>query len=766
MFGSVRVLLVVVLVLRTDAGNEKKEAPNHCASPLTLNNTQTPLHTPLLEEKVGTPQSEAKAEVYAFKTVQVKKAATKAKEQALNEAERKVYQRPRMWLNVLTAGAFLIVVIKSLARLFQGVPAAQTNTPTGWFWGAQAAVVCFAVLEALLARAWLRTMQNEKDTRTKKSETLYEIIRLIGSDRWLLLFAFIALAIAAAGQSTVPFLLGRIINSAEGDQKQFNDYLLYLVGTAAVTGIFTGLRGSTFIVVGARFNVRLRRRLFASLLAQDVAFFDMTKSGEITSRLSADTQSVSQQVELNVNVFFRSLLQAFFVLGYMLWISPPLALTAFVSVPSIVFVSKVFGAYMRKLSKATQESLADANSVAEECISNMRTVKAFSAEEESMTRYSVELDEYCKLLKKQAGAYACYASSTFTFLPQVTSCLVLYYGGLLIADKQLDRGHLVSFVFYMQSLFAAFNSLATIYTGLVTSIGAAEKVFEWINRVPDTPVPEVPVHIRECEGDVRLEQLEFEYPTRPNHPVLSGVSLHAKPGQVIAICGESGGGKSSIVNLLERFYEPSAGSISIDGVPIKDIASSSYYQNVALVGQEPVLFGRSIRENILLGYLHSSDPLQRPSEEVIRDACIRANAHDFICSFADGYDTEVGERGAQLSGGQKQRIAIARALVRNPKVLILDEATSALDSESEFVVQQAIDAMIAQGGMTVIVIAHRLSTIRNADRIIVLKRGVIVEEGSHLELLDKQGVYHKLVTRQMQQREEENATVIAKQQMQ
>jgi len=269
---------------------------------------------------------------------------------------------------------------------------------------------------------------------------------------------------------------------------------------------------------------------------------------------------------------------------------------------------------------------------------------------------------------------------------------------------------------------------------------------EWIERKPQLRTPDNPIIPITCAGDVRLVDVRFRYKLRPERLVLDGLSLHAPPGEVVALCGPSGGGKSSCIQLLEGFYRPESGSVLLDGVPVHEIEPHWFHQKVSLVAQEPVLFARSIRENILYGV----DETQPVEEGAVERAAALASADDFIASFDLGYDTHVGERGAQLSGGQKQRIAIARALVRRPSVLLLDEATSALDAESEQAVQVAIDGLIVAGGMTVIVIAHRLSTIRAADAIYLVKGGRVVEKGNHEELMQIRGEYFKLVQRQLE----------------
>jgi ATP-binding cassette subfamily B (MDR/TAP) protein 9 len=423
--------------------------------------------------------------------------------------------------------------------------------------------------------------------------------------------------------------------------------------------------------------------------------------------------------------------------------------------------------------------LADGNSVSESVLGSMRTVRAFGAEKSELQNYEKCMDKYSSLNKKSALAYLGYATAV-TSLPYLAIALILFYGGLLIQSNSSDhisKGQLVSFLLYLQSLADAFTSIGYIFASLTQAVGASDKVFELMHRKPRITPPSslsdegidrsgsrnreenesddshlgiVPV---ECKGEVLLRDVDLCYPARPQRKVLDGMNLIAPPGNVVALVGPSGGGKSSIISLIQHLYEPSSGCVMIDGIDVHNINKSWLSRCVSVVSQEPTLFGRSISKNIIYGLEGS---VHEPSEEEVRHAAFLANASSFIEALPLGYNTEVGERGVNLSGGQKQRIAIARALVRKPRILLLDEATSALDSESEAAVQDAIDGMLRRGkgntaeAMTVIVVAHRLSTVRNADIIYVVEKGRVVECGRHDDLIQvKDGAYYKLVNRQI-----------------
>mmetsp|Transcript_4863 Transcript_4863/g.11601 ORF Transcript_4863/g.11601 Transcript_4863/m.11601 type:complete len:885 (+) Transcript_4863:96-2750(+) len=622
-----------------------------------------------------------------------------------------------------------------------------------------------------------------------------DLVSLCKPDLHLILAAFVFLLLAAGAQIWIPKCTGLILdglaNEFSGDTTDadrhkkmsdvpgFTENVKLLIIFSILGGVFSGLRGSIFTVVGGRANVRLRTKLMDSLLVQDIGFFDTTKTGDITSRLSSDTTLVGDQVTLNVNVFLRSLVQAIGVLIFMFKLSWQLSILAFISVPAITILSKWYGMFIRSLTKVMQTKLADGNSLSEAAISSMATVRAFDAATTEFKEFEECMQNYLGLNMKSAIAYSGYATVS-TSLPQLVTALVVFYGGLLVRNGDLTSGELVSFLLYLQSLSDAFSSIGYIFSSLTQAVGAADKVFELMNRKPQlrseyhepcmhsavtlaSKTRETGLEPETCHGDIVLDDVEMYYPARPKRRILNGLSLRVQPGKIAALVGQSGGGKSSVISLVQHLYEQSKGKVMIDGKEVHELSPRWLSRNISIVSQEPTLFGRSIKRNIIYG-LEGTD--KEPSDEEIERVAKLANAHDFIEKMPQKYDTDVGERGVQLSGGQKQRIAIARALIRKPKVLLLDEATSALDAESEHMVQEAIDHMLESGrsengssGMTVLIVAHRLSTIRNADIIFVVKDGQVVEEGNHTDLIEKpDSAYAALVQRQMmvQQKLEEN----------
>ncbi|XP_071338055.1 ABC-type oligopeptide transporter ABCB9 isoform X2 [Trachinotus anak] len=581
---------------------------------------------------------------------------------------------------------------------------------------------------------------SQEKEKTSSGATLGRLLTFCKKDAGLLSVAVLFLLISAVCEAFIPFYYGKAIDSIVVHQsmEHFAKPVITLAVLAFASSLAMGVRGGVFTLTFARLNLRLRNHLFRTLMRQEIAFFDENHTGDIISRLSADTTQVSDLISQNVNIFLRSAIKGAGVFIFMFRMSWKLTLVTIMGFPFIALVSKLYGEYYKKLTKEVQTTLAEANKVAEETISAMRTVRSFANECGEADSYYAKLLVMFQLNKKQAMAYACYMwSSSISEL--ALEVAILYYGGHLVVTGQMSSGALISFFIYMLELGECLENIASVYTGLMQGVGAAEKVFEYLDRKPKhtadgTEAPDT------CTGLVEFKDITFAYPTRPEIDILKGVSFKLRPGEVTALVGPSGSGKSSCVSLLENFYLPQQGQVLLDGKPVHTFQHDYLHSKVALVSQEPVLFARTVEENITYGM---SDV---PMEAVVQ-AATKSNAHDFITTLPKGYETSVGEKGTQLSGGQKQRVAIARALIRNPRVLILDEATSALDAESEHIVQQALNNIMREH--TVLVIAHRLSTVEKADNIIVIDRGHVAEQGPHSQLMASGGLYCKLVQRQV-----------------
>uniref|UniRef100_A0A667HJQ0 ABC-type oligopeptide transporter ABCB9 n=1 Tax=Lynx canadensis TaxID=61383 RepID=A0A667HJQ0_LYNCA len=527
--------------------------------------------------------------------------------------------------------------------------------------------------------------------------TLQKLLSYTKPDVAFLVAASFFLIVAALGETFLPYYTGRAIDGIviQKSMEQFSTAVIVMCLLAIGSSFAAGIRGGIFTLIFARLNIRLRNRLFRSLVSQEMSFFDENRTGDLISRLTSDTTMVSDLVSQNINIFLRNTVKVTGVVVFMFSLSWQLSLVTFMGFPIIMMVSDIYGKYYKRLSKEVQNALARASSTAEETISAMKTVRSFANEEEEAEVYSRKLQQVYKLNRKEAAAYTYYVWGS--------------------------------------------GSVGSVYSGLMQGVGAAEKVFEFIDRQP-TMAHDGNLAPDHLEGRVDFENVTFTYRTRPHTQVLQNVSFSLSPGKVTALVGPSGSGKSSCVNILENFYPLEGGCVLLDGKPVSAYDHKYLHRVISLVSQEPVLFARSITDNISYGL--STVPF-----EMVVEAAQKANAHGFIMELQDGYNTETGEKGAQLSGGQKQRVAMARALVRNPPVLILDEATSALDAESEYLIQQAIHGHPQKH--TVLIIAHRLSTVERAHLIVVLDKGRVVQQGTHQQLLAQGGLYAKLVQRQM-----------------
>ncbi|XP_043781609.1 ATP-binding cassette sub-family B member 10, mitochondrial isoform X2 [Cervus elaphus] len=517
---------------------------------------------------------------------------------------------------------------------------------------------------------------------------------------------------------SAPFFLGKIIDVIYTDpsadcSSSLTRLCLALGGVFLCGAAANAVRVYLMQTSGQRIVNRLRASLFSSVLRQEVAFFDKTRTGELINRLSADAALLGRSVTENLSDGLRAGAQASVGIGMMFFVSPKLATFVLSVVPPISIIAVLYGRYLRKLTKVTQDSLAQATQLAEERIGNIRTVRAFGKEMTEIEKYTSKVDHVMQLARKEAFARAGFFGATGL-------------SGNLIVLSVLYKG------------------LSSFYSELMKGLGAGSRLWELLEREPELPFNEGAVlNEKNFQGALEFKNVHFAYPARPEVPIFQDFSLSIPSGSVTALVGPSGAGKSTVISLLLRLYDPGSGTISLDGHDIRQLNPVWLRSKIGTVSQEPILFSCSIAENIAYG---ADDPASVTTKQIEQAAAV-ANAAAFIQNFPQGFNTVVGEKGVLLSGGQKQRIAIARALLKNPKILLLDEATSALDAENEHLVQQALDRLME--GRTVLIIAHRLSTIKNANVVAVLDRGRIIECGKHEELLLKpDGMYRKLMNKQ------------------
>lgn len=589
------------------------------------------------------------------------------------------------------------------------------------------------------------------------------LISLAKPERWKLAGGIVLLLVSSAVTMFVPFGIGKLIDmineqlksSSEVDKEKVQTQLSHFCGVLLLIFVIGGAcnAGRVFLMntAGQRISKSIREKVYQSMIKQETAFFDRHKTGELLSRLSSDTLTVSELLSVKFSDGIRSIISVSAGLTMMFYTSTKLSFLTLVGVvPPIAFLLVVVGKYIRILSKQVQGSLAAANQVAEERFSNIRVVKTFGHEKYECNLYSQKLEDLLKLVYKEAKVRAVFFGLT-GFSGNVMLVSALYVGAPMLGDSTITVGQLSSFLIYAGYVSLSASGIANLWSDVNKGLGASAHLWDILDRKSDYTYSGGIIPESKPQGHVEFSNVTFAYPSRSDVTVLNGLNLCIPAGAMTAVVGGSGSGKSTIASLLLRFYYPLSGQILFDGLSVKELDWTWLRKNIALVSQEPVLFSGSIRDNIAYGSVicdESKDTSTEiftsiPEEEIWKAAKI-ANADKFISALPNGLDTIVGERGITLSGGQRQRIAIARALMRDPKVLLLDEATSALDAESEHLVQDALEKIML--GRTVLVIAHRLSTVRNADQIAVLENGSIAELGSYDQLMAKEnGAFKTLV---------------------
>ncbi|MDX5338448.1 MAG: ATP-binding cassette domain-containing protein [Cyclobacteriaceae bacterium] len=562
------------------------------------------------------------------------------------------------------------------------------------------------------------------------------IFRFLMPYKWVFLLGLVFLLFSSLTLLTFPYVAGKLIDTAQGEEWIVNDLntiALLLIGILAVQSIFSFFRVWLFALVSERSMRDIRHSLYSRLVRLPMRFFDQRRTGELISRITSDVSQLQDTFSTTLAELFRQVITLVAGVAFLLINTPKLTLFMLGTFPVLVLVAMIFGRFIRRLSKKTQDELAGANVIVEETLQSISTVKSFVGEGYESDRYGKGLGRVVEVALKTAKYRGAFISFIiFALFGGIVG--VMWYGASLVASGDMSVGELVSFVLYTTFIGGSIAGLGDIYSQIQKAIGSSERVLEILE---ETAEPEIGQSPAEFLGKIVFDQVSFRYPTRPEIEVLKSISFTIHPGEKVALAGHSGAGKSTIIQLLLRFYEVENGAIRVDDRDVKDWYLKSLRSKIGIVPQEVLLFGGSIRENIAYAKPNATE------EEIVL-ACKKANAWQFISKFPEGLDTLVGERGVKLSGGQRQRVAIARAILKDPAILILDEATSSLDAESESLVQQALDELMK--GRTTLIIAHRLATIRKVDRIYVLNEGKIVEEGSHQELVQEEsGFYSNLV---------------------
>ncbi|UMY16092.1 ATP-binding cassette domain-containing protein [Methylobacterium organophilum] len=549
--------------------------------------------------------------------------------------------------------------------------------------------------------------------------------------------ALVALVAASGATLVVPVAIRRVIDhgfSPEG-QALINSYFVALLGVVAVLALSSAGRYYTVVTLGERVVADLRSAVFKRLTLLDPAFFDRAQSGEIVSRLTADAMQVKSVFGVSISILLRNAFLFVGAVAMMVWTSPKLSILVLGAIPLIVFPLILSGRGVRRRSRAAQDKLAEATAYATEAIGAVRTMQAFGMGASTAARFA-GASENAYLAARASITARALLTGVAIFLISASVVGVMWYGAQGVLAGTMSAGQLSQFVLYAVFGASALGQLSEVYGELAQAAGAAERLGEILATEPAIHAPAQPVALPEpARGEVAFEEVRFAYPTRPEHPALAGISFKAERGERIALVGPSGAGKTTVLQLLLRFYDAQGGRVRVDGVDVTAADPDSLRRRLSLVPQDPTVFSGSVIDNIRYGRPEANEA------EVVRAAEL-AHADGFIRALPQGYATAVGERGMTLSGGQRQRIAIARAILKDAPILLLDEATSALDAESERAVQDALDHLME--GRTTLVIAHRLATIRQADRILVFDEGRIVEEGTHESLIARGTLYAQL----------------------
>ena len=581
------------------------------------------------------------------------------------------------------------------------------------------------------------TESNNKADKRRKTlkisdlKQLSKIFAYVGPQKGLWALGFVFLLITMITSLLFPKLLGGLMSSSPDNLR---DNMLQMMGLLLVQSIASFFRVVIFVTVTERALAAIREDLYSRLIHLPMTFFSSKRVGELNSRVASDTSQIGETLTTTLAEFLRGISMVIGGITILAFTSIKLTLFIVAVIPPLILVTIIFGRFIRKYSKKVQDEVAASNTIVEETFAGIQTVKAFANEAWERNRYAKRVSAIVGIAVR-GGYYRGAFASFITFGLFGAIALVIWFGAGMVHEGQLAGEKLNEFILYALFIGGSIGGLASVYAQLQKAIGATETIFNLMEETPEMDINSENASSIDV-SKVAFSKVNFSYPTRTDVQVLKSVSFDLNRGKTLALVGRSGSGKSTIASLLMRFYAIENGVVTVNKKPLSEIDLKAWRNALAFVPQDVLLFGGTIRENIAYGDT-------KAGEEQIIEAAKQANAWEFIQGFPEGLETTVGERGVQLSGGQRQRIAIARALLKDPQLLILDEATSALDSESEQLVQEALERLMK--GRTSVVIAHRLSTIRNADQILVLNEGEVTERGSHDELIDQGGIYAELV---------------------
>jgi ATP-binding cassette subfamily B protein len=575
----------------------------------------------------------------------------------------------------------------------------------------------------------------EEREKSKRIGALAGLLPFLRPYRPVLALAFLALVLTASISLVLPVAVRRVVDGFNSGAALLDSYFGAALGIAALLALGTGLRYYLVTRLGERVVADIRKAVFDRVVGLSPAFYERIMTGEVLSRITTDTTLILSVIGSSVSVALRNLLILAGGLVLLTLTSAKLTGLVLLVVPAVIVPIVVLGRRLRGLSRENQDLIAASSANASETLLSVQTVQAFTHELASQACFGAVTEASFRSARRRIAARAV-MTVIVIFLVFAGVVGVLWVGARDVRGGAMSVGELVQFVIYAVMVAGAVGALSEIWGELQRAAGATERLVELLSEADSVADPDRPVALpRPVRGEIALAAVSFRYPSRPEVSALEGIDLVVAPGETVALVGPSGAGKTTVIQLIQRFYDPQAGRVTLDGVDLRDMARADFRQAIALVPQDPVIFAASARENIRFGRPDATDA-------EVEEAARAAAAHEFIAALPQGFDTYVGERGVMLSGGQKQRIAIARAILRDAPVMLLDEATSALDAESERAVQKAVERLAE--GRTTIIVAHRLATVKRADRIVVFDKGRIVAQGTHDALVAEGGLYARL----------------------